>query len=49
MIDIMTEQGYLSIGYYNISMLETQKANLGDLESALDAILEIQNSLMGGS
>ena len=49
MIDIMTEQGYLSIGYYNISMLETQKANLGDLEAALDAILEIQNSLMGGS
>ena len=53
----LNEFGEVKIGYYALSALETQKVDLteyakkeeiGDIETALDSIIAIQNSLIGG-
>ena len=41
-----TEKGFMSIDH--LDRLETLEANQGDIDTALDSILQIQNSLMGG-
>ena len=41
-----TEKGFMSIEH--LDRLETLEANQGDIDTALNAILDIQNSLIGG-